>query len=124
MITKEKLLFELINYSSIDKPLDAAYFFNKFKLPGEGLSDYSRRIAIIVREIQNDQIYYSLINNPFYLVFSSGNGYYIAKNREDAEKGLNFYSERAKSILALTGKIDKMINLAFPLEDPNQLKLL
>jgi hypothetical protein len=124
MVTKEKLLFELINFSSFDKPLDADFFFKKYKLKGETLSDYNRNIARIIRDLQNDQIYYSQLSKPFYLIFFSGKGYYIAKNRDAAIKGRDFYSERAKSILVLTSKIDKMINIAFPLKDVSQLELL
>ncbi|MBK8946459.1 MAG: hypothetical protein IPM32_14480 [Ignavibacteriae bacterium] len=124
MISKETLLFELINFSSFEKPLDAYYFFHKYKIKEADFFNYNKKIVSLFKEIQNDQIYYSLLKKPFHLVFSSGNGYYIAKNRNEAINGRSYYSERAKSILALTGKIDKMINLAFPTEDPNQLKLL
>jgi hypothetical protein len=124
MITKEKLLFELVNFSNIDNPLDATHFFNKYKLRGENISDYRRRIAQMVSDIQSDQIYNAQINKPFYLIFSSGKGYYIAKNRDDAIRGRDFYSARAKAILELTSKIDKMIRSAFPQSDEAQLELL
>lgn len=124
MITKEKLLFELVNFSSINNPLDATYFFSKYKLRGENISDYRRKITQMVKDIQNDQIYNSQTRKPCYLIFSSVKGYYVAKNRDEAIRGRDYYSERAKSILALTNKIDKMISAAFPQKDESQLSLL
>lgn len=121
MLSKDILLSALVTFSTFENPLDARYFFEHYSAKGETLNDFKRGIANLIREIQSDQIYQQRMNRAFLLVFSSARGYYVAKNRNEALSGRNFYFSRAHQIIEFTKKFDSLINQVFP--EAEQTKL-
>ena len=114
MISKDILLSALVTFSTFENPLDSKYFFDHYSAKGENINDFKRGIANLIREIQSDQIYLQKTNRAFQLVFSSARGYYVAKNRKEAQSGRNFYFTRAKQIIEFTKKFDILIAQDFP----------
>jgi len=121
MITKIQLLIELINFSSFDKPISSRDLFNKYRQPNETLIDYHRKVALLVRELQDDQIIQSGLNQPKKLVFSFSNGYYLTQNREEALGGLEYYIKPGKQIMERGGELLKLIDRTYP--EPEQQAL-
>lgn len=121
MINKDILLSALVTFSTYQHPLDVRYFHQHYSMKGERLHDFRRTIANLIREIQSDQIYLQKINRPYMLVFSSPNGYYVAKNRKEALAGRDFYYSRAKQIIEFTKKFDALIDNVYP--EPEQQTL-
>ncbi len=118
MLSKDILLSTLVTFSTFENPLDVRYFHQHYAMKGESLNDFRRGIANLIREIQSDQIYLQKINRPYMLVFSSARGYYVAKNRNEALAGRDFYYSRAKQIIEFTKKFDALINNVYP--EPEQ----
>ena len=114
MLSKDILLSTLVTFSTFENPLDVRYFHQHYAMKGESLNDFRRGIANLIREIQSDQIYLQKINRPYMLVFSSARGYYVAKNRNEALAGRDFYYSRAKQIIEFTKKFDALINNVYP----------
>lgn len=118
MLSKDILLSTLVTFSTFQNPLDVRYFHQNYAMKGESLNDFRRGIANLIREIQSDQIYFQKTNRPYLLVFSSPRGYYVAKNRNEALAGRDFYYSRAKQIIEFTKKFDDLINNIYP--EPEQ----
>ena len=118
MLSKDILLSTLVTFSTFENPLDVRYFHQHYAMKGESLNDFRRGVANLIREIQSDQIYLQKINRPYMLVFSSARGYYVAKNRNEALAGRDFYYSRAKQIIEFTKKFDALINSVYP--EPEQ----
>ena len=121
MLSKDILLSTLVTFSTFENPLDVRYFHQNYAMKGESLNDFRRGIANLIREIHSDQIYLQKINRPYMLVFSSTRGYYVAKNRNEALAGRDFYYSRARQIIEFTKKFDALINNVYP--EPEQLTL-
>lgn len=118
MLSKDILLSTLVTFSTFENPLDVRYFHQHYAMKGESLNDFRRGIANLIREIQSDQIYFQKTNRAYLLVFSSPRGYYVAKNRNEALAGRDFYYSRAKQIIEFTKKFDDLINNIYP--EPEQ----
>lgn len=118
MLSKDILLSTLVTFSTFQNPLDVRYFHQNYAMKGESLNDFRRGIANLIREIQSDQIYFQKTNRAYLLVFSSPRGYYVAKNRNEALAGRDFYYSRAKQIIEFTKKFDDLINNIYP--EPEQ----
>lgn len=124
MITKEQLLFELINFSSNNNPLSKIYFIEKYPSKDLTICEYGENLKSLIHDLQCDQIDASINTESFHLIFESNSGYYIAKSREEALEGNHYYLNKIKSLLAITSNYNKMTNIIFPKEDPDQLNLL
>ena len=121
MLSKDILLSTLVTFSTFENPLDVRYFHQHYAMKGESLNDFRRDIAKLIREIQSDQIYFQKNNRAYLLVFSSPRGYYVAKNRNEALAGRDFYFARANQIIKFTKKFDILINNIYP--EPEQQTL-
>ena len=121
MLSKDILLSQLVTFSSFEQPLDVRFFFERFSMKGETINYYRIGIANLIREIQSDQIYFQKTNRAYLLVFSSARGYYVAKNRNEALAGRDFYYSRAKQIIEFTKKFDALIDQVFP--EPEQTSM-
>ena len=119
MLSKDILLSQLVTFSTFEQPLDVRFFFERYSIKGETINDYRTGIANLIREIQSDQIYFQKTNRAYLLVFSSARGYYVAKNRNEALAGRDFYFTRAEQIIEFTKKLDKLIDFLYP-EDEQQ----
>ena len=125
MMTKEKVLADLLNYSSYDSPLNNCYFFKKYQ-SGSTLnrSQFDRELERLMNELKCDQIDAESLSKPFYLIYENEEGYYVAKNRDEALLGSNYQLSQVKSEITVSSNFIKMIGRAFPEEDPAQLNLL
>jgi hypothetical protein len=124
MITKEKVLADLLNYSSYDNPLDKFYFLKKYYTQGTDQSKFDQEFSSLIYDLQCDQIDAHSISKPFYLIFENEHGFFIAKNKDEALLGNHHYINKVKSLLTISSNFIKMIGRAFPEEDPAQLNLL
>jgi len=116
MIDRTQFIVELRNFSSAERPVTARALFNKHGRPGEKVEDYQRTIARFAREIQTEQFELSFLSKPQKLIFSCNEGYYVAKTRQEAEKGLRYYQEKLYEMLKQRSKLKKVINLTYPEE--------
>lgn len=121
MITEAQFMVELINFSSGDRPITARAMYTKYATGKEKLEDYQRTIAKYARKIQKDQFKLSPLSKPEKLVFSSNEGYYIAKNRKEADDGLNYYTAKILEMLRQRRKIKIIIQKTYP--EPEQTSM-
>ena len=124
MITKESVLTDLLNHSSKDKPLDNCFFYNKYSSKEVDPFEFIKQFGSIIHDLQCDQIDAHSSSKPFSLIFETDQGYFIARNREEALMGNHFNLSRVKPLLTISYNYSRMIPIAFPVEDPSQLNLL
>ena len=124
MITKERVLSDLVTYSSKDRPLSKSYFYSKYSSKQSDPFEFDKKLGSMIHDLQCDQIDAQSASRPFYLIFESDKGYFIAKNRHEALVGNHFNLAKVKALFTISSNYSLMIQLAFPVEDPAQLNLL
>lgn len=120
MITKQLLLYELKNFASYQKPATAKSLYEKYREPNQTELQFKRKLASIVKQIQDEQLTNLSISPPTGIIVSSNEGYYIARNREQAEYGVNFYREKVTDMQKRLNSLTQLINKTFP--EPEQTK--
>ena len=121
MIKKHQLIYELKNFASHDRPLSAKALYEKYKEPNQTELQFKRKLAGMVKEIQDEQLTNSSISKPTGIIVSSNNGYYIAQNREQAELGADYYKQKVVDMQKRLSSLMQLINKTFP--EPEQTKM-
>lgn len=124
MITKKSILTDLITNSSKECPLSKSYFFYKYSDKETDPFVFSSQLGSMIHDLQCDQIDAQSSSRPFHLIFESDQGYYIARNREDALIGNYFNLSKLNTLYTISSNYSRMIQKAFPAEDPAQLNLI
>ena len=103
MISKDKIIFHLINFSTEERPLSAHYFYDHFVEPNTSQRDFQRKLASIIAEIISDQMVYRN-----FVVCSCNEGYYIPKTENGYLKGMNYLFSKIDEVQSRIKFIDNM----------------
>ncbi len=103
MITKEKIIFHLRNFSNEKKPLSARYFYDQLGDEGESLRDFQRKLASIISEIIIDQMTYKNI-----AICSCNDGYFIPKTEEGYLRGIYYLHSKIDEVQQRIRFLDEM----------------
>ena len=81
---KQSVLIDLINFSSYEGPLNSLYFQTKYPKMSK------RELTLIINEL--------IETHDKHLICSKDDGYYVAKNIDEANHGIAFIGSREQKL--------------------------
>jgi len=101
---KQSVLVDLVNFSSYQGPLNSLYFQTKYKNMSK------RELTLIITEL--------IETHDKHLICSKDDGYYVAKNIDEANHGVAFIASREVKLRERRQRMERVMKTLFGQTEP------
>jgi len=108
---EDRIISYILTYSDDNRQIGSLELYNRFGIGT--LKGFQRRVANIIKEFQDEEFEKADKKEPFILILSTNEGYYIPKSYDGALAGLLFYQGRIMKELARRKQLKNLIKKAY-----------